>query len=1216
MAGVPAGRLSIEIVAEIARLQQDMDRVKRLVGQATGDIVKNAKYANDNLAGIGKGASANIIQFSREVTRLKSQVDPAWASLQKYKQEVFLLSRALREGAISQDQYIRELQRSRTAYQEAGQAVVASTGAQRAGMQQLSYQVGDMATMWAMGAKPMQIFASQSGQVIQAIQLMSNSSKGFIGFLAGPWGIGITAAATVLIPLISRLWETESAANGAKSALQGLIADYRNMVAENNKLSDSQNQLNRMLKERSDLQTTIQQKSRGRFQADGVTPMFAQGEYMKLKQLNWDIVEAQGALATAMYKTAEAENRSTAATSAGNTVRQTSAGSTRSQTTAISDSQRALDQRNTSTLNFITSLQDEIARIGLDEKAIRQLDVARAMETATTDAQRKAIADLNITRENSIRIEEELARIKALQSTNEGILKDIAALEREAQVAKLAGWERERRLAVLTAEAEILPLLTQLADAQLKGLDVEAAKLREQIALRQKLLDARLSAGDNADQWAKEAEGARELNSQLLDMISLLDRIGGAGSVLGSVLAIASGNYNNVASGPLGDLLAFTLNQKGADGKKLGDQIKTSLEGLFTEVFGKNGLFGQTLTQTLQGAGVGLTASRSILGDRGTTGDIGSAIGGAAGQALGNMIAGPIGGMIGSVVLGTIGGFIGGLFGGTPKGSVSFTGSGVTGSNGKGDQLAAATQAANASLQSLSQIADALGGTLANVRGVSLGMKKDDWVLDPTGQGRTKGSGVINFGQDAEAAAMAATKLLIERGVIAGIRNSTQNILRAGGDLETQLAKALAWENLFKEAEAAANPFSSALKELADQFSEISSIAREAKASTEELAQVQALLVQKQQALVDQAMANYRSTFYSDAQNTAFAKQTISSTLTPLGYGNVDTVAGYKALVEATDALANPALFGALMELTDEFGLLQEAADNAKQAAEAKRLEEAALVAQRGQMEVDLLRAQGKEIEAVAKARALELAALDPSLRGLMQEIYAAQDLQQKKDDLRGAYERESAELESTAERMRGFIDTFKDLRSSIYAADEAGSGYASRLADLQRVGRLAAFGDEGAMGQLSSAVREFLPAARANAATLLDYRRAQALAARYVDSATGAAEAGLSEAEQQLAVMKEQVGKLIDINESVLSVAEALSRFAPQNVPVVSDVVRNEREERDRDRQERDRERREERENRRDRTLEQMTVSANKTARILDEWDRGGRMAVADETA
>ncbi|TCM40107.1 hypothetical protein [Novosphingobium sp. ST904] len=57
MAGVQAGRLNIEIVAEVARLQADMDRIKKLVKAGSDDIAKSAKAANDNIASLGDGVT-------------------------------------------------------------------------------------------------------------------------------------------------------------------------------------------------------------------------------------------------------------------------------------------------------------------------------------------------------------------------------------------------------------------------------------------------------------------------------------------------------------------------------------------------------------------------------------------------------------------------------------------------------------------------------------------------------------------------------------------------------------------------------------------------------------------------------------------------------------------------------------------------------------------------------------------------------------------------------------------------------------------------------------------------------------------------------------------------------------------------------------------------------------------------------------------------------
>jgi len=100
--------------------------------------------------------------------------------------------------------------------------VTAVNGEARAGMQQLSFQVADIASGFASGIPPMQIFAQQSTQVVQAVQMMSAKTTGLIGFLGGPWGLVITAAATVLGTLVMKLWDAEEASKAAELASNGL----------------------------------------------------------------------------------------------------------------------------------------------------------------------------------------------------------------------------------------------------------------------------------------------------------------------------------------------------------------------------------------------------------------------------------------------------------------------------------------------------------------------------------------------------------------------------------------------------------------------------------------------------------------------------------------------------------------------------------------------------------------------------------------------------------------------------------------------------------------------------------------------------------------------------------------------------------------------------------------------------------------------------------
>ena len=103
-------------------------------------------------------------------------------------------------------------------FEQAGQRVTQMSGQQRQGLQQLSFQLNDVATMFALGARPQQIFASQSGQVIQAVQMMTGGTSRLAAFLGGPWGLALTSAAIVLTPFIGKLFEGEKALQGVEFA--------------------------------------------------------------------------------------------------------------------------------------------------------------------------------------------------------------------------------------------------------------------------------------------------------------------------------------------------------------------------------------------------------------------------------------------------------------------------------------------------------------------------------------------------------------------------------------------------------------------------------------------------------------------------------------------------------------------------------------------------------------------------------------------------------------------------------------------------------------------------------------------------------------------------------------------------------------------------------------------------------------------------------------
>ncbi|MFA9200499.1 MAG: phage tail length tape measure family protein [Cypionkella sp.] len=98
-------------------------------------------------------------------------------------------------------------------------AVTVSAGQMRSGMQQLGFQLNDIAQGFAMGVSPMTIFAQQGSQVIQSLQMMNRGGNAFLSFLGGPWGIGLTVAATALLPLIANLFDTRTAVERATDEL-------------------------------------------------------------------------------------------------------------------------------------------------------------------------------------------------------------------------------------------------------------------------------------------------------------------------------------------------------------------------------------------------------------------------------------------------------------------------------------------------------------------------------------------------------------------------------------------------------------------------------------------------------------------------------------------------------------------------------------------------------------------------------------------------------------------------------------------------------------------------------------------------------------------------------------------------------------------------------------------------------------------------------------
>lgn len=239
-----------------------------------------------------------------------------------------------------------------------GKATV-SAGQMRAGMQQLSFQVGDVATQFAAGTPAMMIFAQQGGQVVQALGMMTESAKGLLGFLGGPWGSIIMAAVVALSPFISRLWDTKDAADGAKGALDELIKKRRQERDEATRTARAGTELNTLLSKQDELTRRIASRPKNRLGA----PMFSYRDQQELAEVNSKIREGTQAVAAQRAEDAKAVRSSETSTRAvqhHSSTRTSGMRAVRAHTTAIkadtiavNDNLMAIERLAAGTLNML-----------------------------------------------------------------------------------------------------------------------------------------------------------------------------------------------------------------------------------------------------------------------------------------------------------------------------------------------------------------------------------------------------------------------------------------------------------------------------------------------------------------------------------------------------------------------------------------------------------------------------------------------------------------------------------------------------------------------------------------------------------------------------------------------------------------------------------------------------------------------------------------------
>lgn len=625
--------------------------------------------------------------------------------------------------------------------------VTRSAGAQRQGMLQLGYQISDAATMFSLGANTSQIFASQLGQTVQAIQLMTGGTSRLAGFLAGPWGVALSTAAIVTAPFIGRLYEIATGATVATGALQKLIDKQRQQQAEKNTVPNAQKDIDALVKRRAELEADIAKR--------GVrNPKTGELQFVYRQQQELAAVNKQ-----------------------------------------IAEGRQALDNERASAVSL--------------DKIMGDLAAKRLKDAYATEKQAK------VKREKIQADRDEIAEL------NKQLAAEIASIQ------KFADWNKQ---------------------ALGKGLDRGTDGMMEVLAAKQRRA---------TDEVIRTANAQGAWNDQLAETIALLEQVGGAGSALAgianAVAGLATGDYSGVR-GPAGVLLktigsvgwASTDASGNREIKLLGDEILSSLD----KVFGSRGSF----SKVLESAGIGSAAGQVFLGSQGN--NAGSAIGGilgeVAGKALGKGLGGALGsamGPIGSVLGGVLGGALGSAFSKVSKGYAVVTNGGVTAGGNNADLTASSKTSGTGIQAALNNIADQLGGSIGNYA-VSIGKRSSGYIrVSASGSSRVAdksfakngGADLLYDGKDESEAMRVALLNALQDGAIKGIREGSQRLLKAGGDIESALRKALSFEQVFKDLKAFKDPVGSALDAVNLEFRRLIDVFKEAGASSAEYAQLEEL---------------------------------------------------------------------------------------------------------------------------------------------------------------------------------------------------------------------------------------------------------------------------------------------------------------------------------------------------------------------------------------
>ena len=293
--------------------------------------------------------------------------------------------------------------------------------------------------------------------------------------------------------------------------------------------------------------------------------------------------------------------------------------------------------------------------------------------------------------------------------------------------------------------------------------------------------------------------------------------------------------------------------------------------------------------------------------------------------------------------------------------------------------------------------------------------------------------------------------------------------------------------------------------------------------------------------------------FLSEAERMAPITKSVNEAMGKLGLAGVKTTDAFKAAVlSAADGVATgkagaAELYASLLALAEPF---KSAADYAAEVAAATG--EYAVAAKTASEVATERRDLQQQLNELTKSEtallAIQRAGIADVNKALFDQVQAAKAVVSAKDALSKAYETETAAAKTALEKSKSWVTTLNSLNASMALGGQSiltpEQKYAEARAQFEKTLAVANAGDTTAQSGLSAAEQAFLTASQvvnaSDAKYAADYARV--IAANQDAAKWAAAQVDMQQA--SLDALKAQVSGLITINDSVLTVAQAIANL------------------------------------------------------------------------